>query len=275
MSESGQAQYGRVPTAMIAAGGLTRIKPSDAVVYLAIAGYAKPDMQATIGRRRIAEVTGFYMGRINDAINRLVKAGLLQITTPGGGTRPTTFRLSVPTSPNATDSPEFGATRTLETAQRSENGDLAFGKRAASVLTAPERIRGSGDQGEGAATDGQASLPGITPAKAKVDPIAFTFATTDGPVSMKRSEVWALRDEFTNVHVDTELAGLRDWLDEHPDRQKPAAGLRRWLKARLRTKAQEAAQRGRTAPACYDGWAHAHLPTDPTADEVDALLREE
>src|SRR5690606_21464783 len=99
--------------------------------------------------------------------------------------------------------------------------------------------------------------------------IAFTFQTTGGAWHLSEAQRDKLRDEFPMVHVDSELTGIAAWTERNPDRMKPA-GMWAWLRQRLGQKQSEHP----LATAAYygDGFTHTSLPTDPTPDQLDAIL---
>ena len=257
-------QFGKVPTAMVTAGGLRQMRGGDAAVYLAIASHTRRDMQATIGQRKIADLAGLFIGRVNESIKRLAKAELIEVTEKGSGRRPSTFRLCVPHTPNATGGDSVPIEPNATDAQRSGHGAVAFRKSSRSVPAGPEQIRES-ERSESAPGNGQ---------PADGDPVMFTFTTRDGkPWKLHQRKLHELRDGFPFVHVDSELAGLSDWTARNPERAPAPAGVWSWLRKLL---AKKQGERPLPEPAFYaDGYAHTSLPTDPTGPEVDALFAED
>jgi len=152
MSSAPQAQFGRVPYAMIDAGGLRKMRGGDAAVYVAIAAHVKPDWTAAVGQRRIAKVTGFYAGRVSESIRRLADAGLIEVVK-ASGTRPATIRLcvtaepsakpiaSAPAEPSAKPIASAPAGPSATDAQRSGFEGAALGFSSPSARAAPEQNR--------------------------------------------------------------------------------------------------------------------------------------
>jgi len=141
-------QFGRVPFGTIDAGGLRKMRGGDAAVYLGIAAHVGPDLTATVGQRRIADLTGFYAGRVSESIRRLIDAGLIEVSKPGG-TRAATIRLCAPAGPSACAPVEPSANPPASApagpsatdAQRSGFAGAALGFSSRSARAAPERNR--------------------------------------------------------------------------------------------------------------------------------------
>lgn len=139
MSDPAPIQFGKIPYGVISAGWLRKMRGGDAAVYLAIAAHADRNMVASIGQRRIAEVTGFYAGRVSDSMRRLIASGLIEVVEAGGGTRAATVRLCVPNEPSASHPASAPTDPSATKAQRSGNADLALGFSSSSARAAPER----------------------------------------------------------------------------------------------------------------------------------------
>lgn len=206
------AQFGRIPYTLIDAGGLRKMRGGDATVYLAIAAHTDRHMLASIGQRRIAEVTGFYAGRVSDSMRRLIASGLIEVVDAGGGTRAATVRLCVPSEPSANPSASVPSEPSATNAQRSGNGDLALGFLSSSARTAPERNRGTEEQSN-APSDEALRFP--------------TEAGDDWTLPVDRLAEY--RDTFPGIDIDRELRKARLWLMDNPGKRKTPRGMPRFI----------------------------------------------
>ena len=71
-------QFGRVPSAMLKAGGIRKMSGAASKVYLALATYANAEWLAWPGLEELAEVVGIHPGSIRRAIVELRTAGLIE-----------------------------------------------------------------------------------------------------------------------------------------------------------------------------------------------------
>jgi len=257
-------QFGRVPRDLIVSGTLATSGADrvEMLVLLGIAAHADGEFQSCPSMTTLAKCAGITERSARRAICRLERRGVVHVDRAAGGRHKTSTYTIYPDAqsvlvsgaiPGRPECPgKEGETRTL--ARR--NPDANTPK--------PGRSRRPPNRGtEG--TEARPALPGITPPPAA----AYTFAATAGPWSLTVGQRDKLRDEFWNLHVDTELAALAAWTEANPGKRKAPGAMHGWLRACL---ARKQAERPLFGPASYPGWFHASLPTDPTAEELDAML---
>lgn len=85
--------YGRVPYAIVDAGGLAKMKPADVAVYLVLCAHADQEWQAYPGLNRIAHLTGLSRAAVCVATRRLAQLGVIRITRGGGRGRASCYAL--------------------------------------------------------------------------------------------------------------------------------------------------------------------------------------
>ncbi|QNN24939.1 helix-turn-helix domain-containing protein [Planctomycetales bacterium ZRK34] len=87
-------QFGRIPYALGDTDIISRMKPSDAKVYLAMALHSDDQWQVTAGQRRLAKIAGVKLGTVSEAARRLESLGAILIDWPGNG-HSATYTLTV------------------------------------------------------------------------------------------------------------------------------------------------------------------------------------
>lgn len=85
-------QFGRVPFAPINGGAVRDMKGADAMVYLVLCAHSNADGLASVGVRRMADLTDLETGSVSRATQRLVAAGSLKVVTARRGIR-TTYQI--------------------------------------------------------------------------------------------------------------------------------------------------------------------------------------
>ena len=93
MSRTSITQYGRVPYDMVDIGFLDVMTGADAKVYIAIAAHVNKHYQTTIGRQRLASLTGLCLDTTRIATKRLTQAGLIEVKTGRGMGHANTYKL--------------------------------------------------------------------------------------------------------------------------------------------------------------------------------------
>ena len=121
MTDSTQAQFGRIPSAPVFAGRLVGLRESDVKVLVVLAVHTNHLGRCMVGVRRLAELTGYMVGTVSDAIKRLETAGMIVVERRGNG-RANVYKLADDSCEGA-DSRSAPAERLgSQTVQRPPNG---------------------------------------------------------------------------------------------------------------------------------------------------------